>query len=80
MYVGNPYRVLGVSDGTSKDECKKVYRLLCRKYHPDNGGDADKYNAVVQAYKAIETDEYIKQQSVVRHRLTHTSILSYAVV
>lgn len=80
MYVGNPYSVLGVSGGTSKDECKKAYRLLCRKYHPDNGGDADKYNAVVQAYKAIETGEYIKQQPIVRHRLTHTSILSYAVV
>lgn len=31
----NPYEVLGISQNASKDEVKKAYRELSRKYHPD---------------------------------------------
>lgn len=81
MYIGNPYSVLGLEEGASKDECKKAYRTLCRKYHPDNMGDADKYNEVVKAYKAIQDNKYSKGvQPIKRHRLTHISLFKYAVV
>ena len=31
----NPYKILGISKGSSLEEIKKAYRLLSNKYHPD---------------------------------------------
>ena len=50
----NPYKTLGVSDKASKDECKKAYRRLCAKYHPDNGGDADTLLAINKEYETVK--------------------------
>ena len=37
----DPYKVLGVAKTASKDEIRKAYRKLAKKYHPDvNPGDA----------------------------------------
>ncbi len=33
--ITNPYKVLGVPDGTSEEECTKAYKKLAKKYHPD---------------------------------------------
>lgn len=53
----DPYRVLGLAPGASKDEVTKAYRKLAKKYHPDlNPGDeqaAKKMAEVNAAYDAI---------------------------
>lgn len=81
MYIGNPYKVLGVADGSSIDNCKKAYRRLCKLYHPDTGGDAEKFDAVNKAFEAIQNKSFLNTSATLqRHRLTHTSLFSYAVV
>lgn len=53
----DPYRVLGLNPGASKDEVTKAYRKLAKKYHPDlNPGDeaaAKKMAEVNAAYDSI---------------------------
>ncbi len=63
------YKVLDLSYGASRDEIKKSYRKLMRKYHPDRHvGNPKKQKAatelsmrVTQAYNAIE--EHLKNKS-----------------
>ncbi|MCO7175673.1 molecular chaperone DnaJ [Sporolactobacillus kofuensis] len=49
------YEILGVSKDASKDEIKKAFRKLARKYHPDVNKDADAPEKFKEATKAYET-------------------------
>ena len=57
MPQSDPYSVLGLSPGASKDEVTKAYRKLAKKYHPDlNPGDeqaAKRMAEVNAAYDSI---------------------------
>ncbi|KAJ50441.1 curved DNA-binding protein CbpA [Clostridium tetanomorphum] len=35
----NPYEILGINKGASKEEIKRAYRDLAKKYHPDQYGN-----------------------------------------
>lgn len=54
------YDVLGVSKGSTKEDIKKAYRSLARKYHPDvNQGDKsaeEKFKEVKEAYEVLSDD------------------------
>ena len=51
------YQVLGVAKGASKEEIKKSYRKLARKYHPDlnpgNKTSEEKFKEINEAYEVL---------------------------
>ena len=50
------YEVLGVDRSASKEEIKKAYRQLARKYHPDvNKDDPNAEEKFKEAKEAYET-------------------------
>lgn len=55
------YDVLGVSRNAGKDEIKKAYRALAKKYHPDqNPGDKsaeEKFKEINEAYSVLSDEE-----------------------
>ncbi|RKQ70916.1 DnaJ-class molecular chaperone [Litorimonas taeanensis] len=57
----NPYTLLGVKAGATKDEIKKAYRTLAKKLHPDvNKNDpkvAERFKEVTAAYSLLSDDK-----------------------
>ena len=55
------YKVLGVSETSSKEEIKKAYRTLSLKYHPDkNGGNKEaisKFQKISEAYETLGDEQ-----------------------
>lgn len=54
----NWWEVLGVPVNSAPDQVKEAYRLLAKKFHPDtgeNGGDAERFRRVQQAWEQFET-------------------------
>lgn len=64
MVTRDPYEVLGIPKTASKDEIKKAYRDLAKKYHPDVHSDnpladlaEEKFKEVQSAYDQIMNEE-----------------------
>lgn len=50
------YKVLGLSNGASKEQIKKAYRQLALLYHPDHNSDpeaAEKFKEINHAYAIL---------------------------
>ena len=47
------YVTLGVAKNATPDEIKKAYRKLASQYHPDKGGDKDKFQEIQSAYDTL---------------------------
>jgi len=51
------YKILGVSRDASKDEIKRAFFRLAQKYHPDKGGDSEKFKEINEAYQVLGDQE-----------------------
>lgn len=59
------YKILEIRKEANKDEIKKAYRALAKKYHPDrNSGDAEAERKFIEVNKAYEvlSDERLKKE------------------
>jgi len=60
MTIGNPYEVLGVSKGASKQDIKKAYQKLAKQWHPDvnKAPEAEsKFKEIAEAYDILSHDD-----------------------
>ena len=48
-----PHEVLGVSPGASRPEITEAFRRFALRHHPDRGGDADRFQAGLDAYRRL---------------------------
>ncbi len=58
--AGDYYKILGVSRDVDKDELKRAYRRLARKYHPDvnkEPGAEEKFKEINRAYEILSEPE-----------------------
>lgn len=57
----NYYDVLGVKRDATQDDIKKAFRKLAAKYHPDAGGDEEKFKEVSEAYTTLSDPDKRKE-------------------
>ena len=50
------YKILGLSKTASSKDIKKAYHKLAMKYHPDKGGDPDKFKEMSKAFETLSDD------------------------
>ncbi len=71
------YKILGVSKSASKEEIKRAYRKLAKKYHPDlNPGNKEfqeKFKDINEAYEVLSDDNKRRQYDAFgsAHNFTH---------
>ena len=62
--MNDPYETLGVGKNASKEEVKKAYKTLAKKYHPDlnkDGGAEAKFKEISQAFSVLNDDQKRQQ-------------------
>ena len=47
----DPYLTLGVNQSASDQEIKQAFRKLAVQYHPDRGGDENKFKEINEAIR-----------------------------
>ena len=73
--IVNPYKILGISPESSKEEAKS--RRLVKVYHPDgSNGDIKKFREIQEAWKLLEK-QGSKAFSRKVGKLTHKTLFTF---
>ena len=49
----NPYNELGLTNIATPEEIKQKYRILAQQFHPDKGGEEEKFKTINLAYEIL---------------------------
>jgi len=60
--VTTPYEVLGINPDAEDVVVESAYRALSKQYHPDAGGDPEKFKEIQEAYEKSSLEKP-KQQT-----------------
>jgi len=52
--VSSPFDVLGIEPGADEEEVTRAYRRRVKEVHPDQGGSAEAFQAVREAYELLQ--------------------------
>ena len=55
------YKILGCQRSASAKDLRKAYMKRCRKYHPDRGGDKEKFQEVQDVYDVLKDERKRKK-------------------
>ena len=71
----NFYKQLGLKKNATRTEIKSAYRLLAKRYHPDTGGDNEKFLALQLAWETLNDPQKkaIYDQSLLNNESYETS-------
>lgn len=72
----NLYNILKVHPECSKKELKHKFNKLAKKYHPDRGGDEEKYKLIVEAFNILSNPS-LKRKYDGLHNLYKKNILDH---
>ncbi len=53
------YEILQISPSADRETIDRIYRLLAKRHHPDNGhtGDAEKFDMITKAHRVLSDPE-----------------------
>ena len=51
------YKTLNINRDSSQDDIKKAFRKLSKQYHPDKGGNEDKFKEISEAYDTLSNPD-----------------------
>ena len=52
--MSTPHEVLGLGPEATDDEIRAAYKRAAMKHHPDRGGSSEAFQAVQDAYAALQ--------------------------
>ena len=67
----NYYDVLGLKTNCSPQEITKAYRTLAKEFHPDTGGDEQRFHEISEAYDVLK-DEHKRARFDIHNARQHT--------
>jgi preprotein translocase subunit Sec63 len=75
----NQYEILGVRTSDTMMDIKKRYKELCKKHHPDVGGNIEYFHTIQKAYNDIVSGKVTESILKPNGHLVHTSLFSFKI-